>query len=104
MAKAATIRGRGPDSLYRAYLGLDPVPVVSTNVQSVAWDDTLRVLFVRFRSGSLYAYAVPAEVATGMFTAGSKGAFVFDVLRGAGGRRPNRQLDLDRKYEYVQIE
>lgn len=99
-----SIRGFTADRLWRVYSGLDPIPVRSSNVASIAWDDAQHFLFVRFRSGALYAYAVPATTFTGFAGAGSKGKYVWDVLRGADGRRPARLLDLDRRYDYVRIE
>jgi len=102
--KVDAIRGRDADRLYRIYSGLDPIPVTSTNVASIAWDETQRLLFVRFLSGSLYAYSVPATLFIGMASAPSKGKFVWDKIRGADGRRPARLLDLDRRYDYVKIE
>jgi hypothetical protein len=101
---AETVNGRDAGQLYRIYRGLDPVPVGSSNVESLAWDDATKTLFVRFLSGALYAYAVPATVATAVMTAPSKGRAVYDILRGGDGRRGNRRLDLDHKYPAVKVE
>ena len=104
MAEVSRIGSRDADQLYRIYSGLDPFPVQSTNVAAVAYDVGLHLLFIKYKSGGLYCYEVPATVFTGLATAASKGKYVYDVIRGGDGRRPNRRLDLDHKYNWMRIE
>ena len=105
MAEVSSIGGRGPDQLYRVYKGLDPFPVSSSNVESLAWDQSQGLLFIRYKNGGrLYCYDVPATVFTGLATAASKGKYVYDKIRGADGVRPARLLDLDHRFPYLRVE
>lgn len=105
MPTADRIGGRDEDQLYRVYRGLDPFPVESTNVESLAWDDAQGLLFVKFKNGGrVYCYDVPATIFTGLATAASKGKFIYDKIRGADGQRPARLLDLDHRFKCVRIE
>ncbi len=108
--KVASIRGRGPDQLYRIWSGLDPISASSTNVKSFAYDEQTRILFVEFLNESLYAYdaenmySFGGDPFLGMYAAMSKGKYVFDVLRGADGHRRPEQYPLDYRFDYCKVE
>ncbi len=52
------------------------VPVDSSAICALGYDDVSRTLFVRFRSGALYAYLrTPPETARAFMAAPSKGRF-----------------------------
>lgn len=56
-------------------------PVESAAVAALGYDAASRTLFVRFRSGGLYAYLdVPPETADAFVEAPSKGAFFRTVV------------------------
>lgn len=64
---------------------IDWLPVNSSNVAAIAYEEDFRRLFIRFKSGWAYAYEdVPFSVWNAFLAAPSKGKFVFDVIRGAG--------------------
>jgi hypothetical protein len=61
------------------------IPVESSNVEAVAYDEATLTLHVSFRNGSLYEYSrVPTEVFRSFLDAPSKGSFVHEVLRKGG--------------------
>lgn len=61
------------------------VPVTSTNLQSVGYDEELRILTIEFRNGSIYAYAdVPADVHAELMRAKSHGKYFHGRIRDAG--------------------
>lgn len=109
-SKVAAIRGRGPDQLYRIWSGIDPLKASSSNVDSYAYDVPSQILFVSFLNGSLYAYdaanmfSFGTDPFLGMYSAMSKGRYVFDVLRGADGHRRPDQYQLDYRFDYCQVE
>lgn len=52
------------------------IPVTSSNLRAVAYDQGSRVLVVRFRDGSVYEYeGVPGHIFDGLMAAGSKGRY-----------------------------
>lgn len=58
-------------------------PVSSSNVSSVGYDKTHRILEIEFRSGSTYQYrAVHSNTARGLLAASSKGKYVWKNVRG----------------------
>ncbi len=58
-------------------------PVSSSNVASVGYDKTRRVLEIEFRSGATYQYrAVHSNTARGLIAAASKGKYVWKNVRG----------------------
>jgi hypothetical protein len=64
---------------------LNWIPAVSTNVAEYAYDYEGLRLFIRFKSGALYAYEdVPQTVWDGLLSAGSKGQYVFHTIRDRG--------------------
>ena len=66
-----------------------PLPVMtatpqSSNVDSWGYDQTAAVLYVKFKSGSVYAYeGVPMTVANEMSTAPSVGIYLRTVIQRA---------------------
>lgn len=61
------------------------VPVVSSNIQSIAYDENGAVLGVRFHGGGDYRYrGVPLHVFQGFFAAPSKGQYFDRYVRKAG--------------------
>ncbi len=61
------------------------VPVTSTNLQSVGYDVSSRILTIEFRNGSVYEYEdVPPEVHAELMNADSHGKYFHRHIRGAG--------------------
>lgn len=53
------------------------IPVVSSNLRSVGFEDASQTLEVEFNSGWLYHYfGVPRSVADGLMRASSKGTYL----------------------------
>lgn len=60
------------------------LPVKSSNVISVGYDEAQEILEVEFKGGSVYQYfSVPIEVYTGMITASSVGSFLATEVKGS---------------------
>ena len=60
------------------------VPVVSSNLSAVGYDEVAGTLYVEFLSGSRYAYyGVPAETYRGLVSADSKGRYLHRFIKGA---------------------
>lgn len=60
------------------------VPVASSNIDAVMYDEDSRTLSVRFRSGSVYSYAdVDPQVADELVKAESPGRFFNQNIKGA---------------------
>ncbi|HII3686446.1 KTSC domain-containing protein [Pasteurella multocida] len=58
------------------------IPVRSSNVLSVAYDENLQILEVKFRSGGTYQYLnVPLSRYTGLMSAWSKGSYIADYIK-----------------------
>lgn len=58
------------------------IPVSSSNLSAVGYEDT--TLYVRFHSGSTYAYFnVPENVYNGLLAAPSKGKYLASVIKGS---------------------
>ena len=79
--------------------------VASSSVSRAGYDRTFRRFYVQFVSGATYVYDdVPAEVYLDFLAARSKGKFIYDVIRGANGRRKTatrpgaNASDLDANY------
>lgn len=61
---------------------MEMVPVVSSNVAAVGYDEDRGILQVRFHNGTLYEYSgVPATVYRALLDAPSKGSFINDHLK-----------------------
>lgn len=61
------------------------IPVESSNVEAIGYDEGTSTLHVSFQNGSLYEYSrVPPEVFRSFLDAPSKGSFVHEVLRKGG--------------------
>lgn len=61
------------------------VPVTSTNLQSVGYDDSSHILTIEFRNGSVYEYEdVPPEVHAELMNADSHGKYFQRHIRSAG--------------------
>lgn len=64
---------------------LDWIPVSSSNVAAIAWNEDFKRLFVRFHSGSTYFYdSVERATFYAFRNAPSKGQFVDRVLKKGG--------------------
>ena len=74
--------------------------VNSSNVDSVGYDEAFGRLYAVFLGGACYVYSdVPPDVWAALLAAASKGAFFYDVVRGAAGRRgPAAKGTLDAVY------
>ncbi|AOF53691.1 KTSC domain-containing protein [Rodentibacter caecimuris] len=58
------------------------IPVHSSNVLSIAYDENFQILEVKFRSGGTYQYLnVPLSRYTGLMSAGSKGGYIADYIK-----------------------
>jgi len=58
-------------------------PVSSSNLAAVGYDKSSKVLEIEFRTGSVYQYrSVHPNTARGLFTASSKGKYVWKNVRG----------------------
>lgn len=65
-------------------------PVVSGNIAAVGWDGRNSTLYVKFKSGSQYAYSgVPETMAQAFLNAASKGKFFAKFIR---DKFPTRQV------------
>ena len=65
-----------------APLPSDWTELSSSTVAAARWDADAGTLSVIFKSGRSYDYAVPPDVAAGLFTTPSPGRYVRDVLSG----------------------
>ena len=64
---------------------IERVPVASSNLQCVGYDETTRTLTIEFRNGSVYEYAdVPPEVHDELMHAESHGKYFHRQIRNAG--------------------
>ena len=64
-------------------MGYPNIPVESSNVESVAYDDKTQDLTVTFKKSGTYTYhEVPKSIGNAMPYAESKGKFVNEVLKG----------------------
>lgn len=67
------------------FLHGEMVSVISSNVSQIQYDFDLKLLYVIYLNGGWYQYAlVTPEEAAAFFNAGSKGKWVWDVLRQRG--------------------
>ena len=58
------------------------VPVVSSSISAIGWDQDGPTLYVKFRSGSQYAYSgVPEDTFRDFLEASSKGKFFARFVR-----------------------
>jgi len=86
------------------YDELEKVPVDSSNVKQVAYAEGPRTLFVEFKNGNVYAYdRVPQSVWWQLIGSSSKGAYVYDRIRGANGRRGLKANELDYVYSVRKV-
>ena len=64
---------------------MDYVPVSSSNIAAIAYDENGAVLGVRFTNGGEYRYRrVPASIYQGFLRAGSKGYYFDQFVRKVG--------------------
>lgn len=71
------------------------IPVASSNVASVGYDEAARELHVEFRSGSTYVYSdVGRETYDDLLAAASPGSYIARWLKGAHQYRSVRRLRL----------
>lgn len=58
------------------------VPLSSSNLSAVAYDDASSTLYIRFHHGGTYAYAsVPRTLYDGLLAAGSKGQYFHTYIK-----------------------
>jgi hypothetical protein len=63
---------------------LEMIPVVSSNVDAVGYDEGACALHIRFRDGDTYVYQnVPRDVFDELMAADSKGKYVSRIIRPA---------------------
>ena len=75
--EAASILAEAADYRYQTFHALS-----SSNLDSAAYSDVLEVLWIRFKSGSVYAYVgVPQAVFDGLTSAGSAGGYHHRSIR-----------------------
>ena len=64
---------------------MDRIPVSSTNLASVGYDEESSVLEVEFREAGIYQYfGVPAQVYAELMASSSKGSCFNQVIKKAG--------------------
>ncbi|MEQ5326931.1 MULTISPECIES: KTSC domain-containing protein [Proteus] len=64
---------------------MNRVPVSSSNLQSVGYDQATQTLEVAFHSGSVYQYLnVPSKIHQGLMNASSKGQYLDVNIKKAG--------------------
>ena len=62
---------------------MDRVNVVSRNIKSIGYDPSTNTLEVEFNTGSIYQYyTVPSSIYEGIMSAGSKGTYLNDHIKG----------------------
>jgi len=62
---------------------MDRTPVRSSNISSVGYDASSRILEVEFHSGGIYQYpGIPETVYQGLMRAISKGTYFHDHIKG----------------------
>lgn len=62
---------------------MNRIPVISSNVSSVGYDENSSTLEVQFHDGSVYQYfAVPVQIYSGLINAGSVGGYLNDHIKG----------------------
>lgn len=61
---------------------VEMIPVVSSNIGSIGYDDAQFVLYVLFNNGVTYAYfGVPPEVHVSLMASGSKGGYLAQAVK-----------------------
>jgi hypothetical protein len=69
-------------------LGVQMQAVTSSNVASIGYDYDKKILYVRFKDGSLYEYPnKSAQTYSSFLDSSSKGKFVWKFLRGTGEKK-----------------
>ena len=64
-------------------------PVTSSNLRSVGYDVTASLLEIEFRDGGVYQYRnVPESIYQNLMSAGSKGTYFNDHIKGRYGDTP----------------
>lgn len=70
---------------------MNRIPVSSSNLRSVGYDEQTHTLEVQFTHGGIYQYSgVPASIYRNLMSAGSKGSFFDRYIR--KGNFPYRQI------------
>ncbi|MFJ6371757.1 KTSC domain-containing protein [Streptomyces virginiae] len=85
MRRHTDIIGRlgGPNSGSIQGVGMQHIPVASSNLKSIAYDPSKSVLEVLFKSGSVYQYYnVPVSVHEDLLGAESKGQHLAKYIKG----------------------
>ena len=63
--------------------GIPRQPVESSNIKEIGYDETSKILMVKFHNGGLYAYdGVPTEVYENFKSAPSIGKFFIAAIKG----------------------
>ena len=61
---------------------MDRVPVVSSNIAAIGYDEVEAILEIEFLSGAVYEYyGVPPEVFDDFLMSSSKGKYMWDHIR-----------------------
>lgn len=77
------------------------VPVTSSNLTHVGYDATEKILYIRFVSGQVYAYAVvPPTVHAGLLAAPSKGVYFQTEIRTTYSYTKVRSADVDTLFTF----
>lgn len=64
---------------------MDMIPVSSSNLLSIGYDNETATLRIEFKNGSQYEYyGVPEDVFNGLLSAGSKGTYFDQNIKKAG--------------------
>jgi KTSC domain len=70
------------------------VPVASSHIKAVGYDEATSSMAVEFHNGSTYRYEkVPAEIHVGLITAESPGRYFAANVRGKFGHKPEPKSD-----------
>lgn len=68
---------------------MEMVPVQSSNVAAIGYDETVRLLRIEFKDGSVYdAYAIDPQMHDALMATSSKGGFISRFLQTQLRRRP----------------
>lgn len=61
---------------------MNRIPVISSNLQSVGYDEKTKILEIKFKTSGVYQFAdVPPDVHQGLMQASSKGKFFISHIK-----------------------
>lgn len=62
---------------------MERIPVQSSNIASIGYDEDTNTLEIEFHNGGVYQYFdVPFQVYDGLIEAGSKGQYLAEFIKG----------------------